>query len=165
MEQFPEMPPEGSPPAPPDPSSVRRQRLGAYALCRRDGAVLLTRLSRLTTAPGWWTLPGGGVEHGEHPRDAVRREVAEETGLDVVLGALLDVDSIHFIGRSPLGVLEDYHSVRLVFAATTDDTREPRVVELDGSSDAAAWVPAIDIASGAVDVVDLVTFAVRLGGA
>lgn len=142
--------------------AVRRQRLGAYAICRRGDAILLTRLSSVTTAAGRWTLPGGGVEHGEHPRDAVVREILEETGLDVVLGDLLDVDSLHFTGRSPVGTLEDYHSVRLVFAATTRDEREPRVVEVDGSSDAAAWVCLADIDSGAVPVVGLVTFALRL---
>lgn len=142
--------------------AVRRQRLGAYVVCRRGEAVLLTRLSALTTAPGRWTLPGGGVEHGEHPRDAALREVHEETGLHVHLGRLLDVDSSHFTGRSPRGVLEDYHSVRLVFEAATTDERVPQVLEADGSSDAAAWVAGSEIDSGAVDVVDLVRFALRL---
>ena len=142
--------------------AVRRQRLGAYVVCRRGDAVLLTRLSALTTAPGRWTLPGGGVEHGEHPRDAALREVHEETGLQVRLGRLLDVDSGHFVGRSPRGVLEDYQSVRLVFEAVTEDDAVPRVVEADGSSDAAAWVQRVDIDSGAVDVVDLVRFALGL---
>lgn len=141
--------------------AVRRQRLGAYVVCRRADTVLLTRLSAVTTAAGRWTLPGGGVEHGEHPRDAALREAYEETGLQVRLGRLLDVDSSHFTGRSPGGVLEDYHSVRLVFEATTTDEQPPRVVELDGSSDAAAWVPQGDIDAGATDVVDLVRFALR----
>lgn len=152
-------PPADQPPERP----VVRQRLGAYALVRRGDRVLLTRLSSITNASGRWTLPGGGVEHGEHPRDAAVREVVEETGLDVVLGALLDVDSRHFTGRSPDGVLEDFHSVQLVFAATTDDDREPRVVEVDGSSDAAAWVTDAQIRSGTVPVVELVRFALSLG--
>ncbi len=33
---------------------------------------------------GWWEFPGGAVRAGEEPEAAVRREVAEETGLDVV---------------------------------------------------------------------------------
>jgi ADP-ribose pyrophosphatase YjhB (NUDIX family) len=38
---------------------------------------------------GLWSLPGGRIEHGESPEDAVRREVREETGLDVLPGTLV----------------------------------------------------------------------------
>jgi ADP-ribose pyrophosphatase YjhB (NUDIX family) len=121
-------------------------------VCARDGAVLLTRNSALAPHPDQWGLPGGGVNHGEHPRDAAVRETHEETGLDVEIGELLDVVSVHFTGVAPSGRLEDYHAIGLVYRATTSDEREPGVVEVDGTTAHAAWVPLDDIASGAVDL-------------
>jgi ADP-ribose pyrophosphatase YjhB (NUDIX family) len=67
-------------------------RLAAYAVCVEDGRVLLAR-HLLPDGGSRWTLPGGGVEHGEDPFDAVIREVAEETGCSAVVDRLLGVDS------------------------------------------------------------------------
>jgi 8-oxo-dGTP diphosphatase len=140
---------------------VKRQRLSAYALVLRDGAVLLTQLSGLTTRPDAWTLPGGGIDHGEDPRDAVVREVYEETGLQAVPGRLLDLHSLHHEGVAPDGVLEDYHAVRVVFEATVpDDAPHPRVVEQQGTTSAAGWVPLEDISAGRIEVVELVRIAI-----
>ena len=64
----------------------RRRRIAAYGVCRDDdGRVLLARGSAPAGSPALWPLPGGGVEHGEHPDDAVVREFAEETGLAVAV--------------------------------------------------------------------------------
>ena len=53
-------------------------------LRRPDGRYLITqRVATKSWAPLWWEVPGGGVRAGETPDEAVRREVAEETGLDV----------------------------------------------------------------------------------
>jgi ADP-ribose pyrophosphatase YjhB (NUDIX family) len=67
-------------------------RLAAYAVCIEDGWVLLARHVPPKGETNW-TLPGGGVEHGEDPFDAVTRDVAEETGCDAVVERLLGVDS------------------------------------------------------------------------
>jgi 8-oxo-dGTP diphosphatase len=67
-------------------------RLAAYAVCIEQGRVLLAR-HVAATGESVWTLPGGRVEHGEDPFDAVIREVAEETGCDAAVERLLGVDS------------------------------------------------------------------------
>lgn len=58
---------------------------GVGALCERQGDVLLVHQE------DQWMLPGGGVEPGETHRDALVREVREETGLDATVGALRSV--------------------------------------------------------------------------
>ena len=133
---------------PEDSAPPRRQRIAAYALVsRRDNGadeVLLTRMSAQTRIGGRWTLPGGGIDHGEDPRDALRREVHEETGLHVEPVRLLDVHSSHFTGARSDGLVEDYHGVHLIFEARVlpqSDGIEPHVVEVGGSTDRAAWLP------------------------
>lgn len=147
-----------------DHEPFRRQRVAAYALVRRADRVLLTRISARGAHAGEWTLPGGGLEHGESPRDAVAREVEEETGLACTVGDLVDVHDVHFTGTAPTGRHEDFHGVHLVFAASVDGD-EPRVVEQDGTTDEVAWVPLADIESGAVPVLDVVRHALRAAGA
>lgn len=51
---------------------------------RSDGKFLITRRKLdKQWAPGWWEVPGGGVQAGESSLEAVIREIREETGLDV----------------------------------------------------------------------------------
>ena len=53
-------------------------------VCTPDHRFLITkRVMTKSWAPGWWEVSGGGVMAGEESRDAVNREVLEETGLDV----------------------------------------------------------------------------------
>src|SRR5436190_4640662 len=104
----------------------RRQRVAAYAYLERDGALLLTRNSELGPHPGVWTLPGGGVDHGESPADTVRRELHEECGLVGEIDELLTVNDHHFTGIAPNGRREDFHAIRIVYRATVPSGTEPR---------------------------------------
>lgn len=53
-------------------------------IARPDGKFLITqRVMTKSWAPGWWEVSGGGVMAGEDSADAVKREILEETGLDV----------------------------------------------------------------------------------
>jgi len=59
-----------------------RPLLGVGAVVFREGMILLIQRGQ-EPLKGWWTLPGGLVETGERLEDAVRREILEETGLNV----------------------------------------------------------------------------------
>jgi ADP-ribose pyrophosphatase YjhB (NUDIX family)/transcriptional regulator with XRE-family HTH domain len=127
----------------PYPSAVgdagKVQRVGAYGVINDStGRVLLTRLTDRTAWPGWWTLPGGGVDHGEHPEAAMVREVLEETGLRVGATGLLGIDSVRRdLGQG--GHRDDYHAIRIVYRAAAEDETAPLVHEQDGSTDLARW--------------------------
>jgi 8-oxo-dGTP diphosphatase len=113
------------------------QRVAAYNVCiDASSRLLLCRLSDITERPGWWTLPGGGIDFGEHPDAAVIRELEEETGflgeIDEIAGVFSHVYrqsraaegvDLHFLGVC-------YH-VRIVGGGLRD--------ELDGTTDTAAW--------------------------
>jgi 8-oxo-dGTP diphosphatase len=52
------------------------------ALIFRDETVLICQRTRHQTMPLKWEFPGGKIEAGEQPRDALRRELEEELGID-----------------------------------------------------------------------------------
>lgn len=108
------------------------QRVAAYGVIVRDGRVLLCRLGSPEPDQGKWTLPGGGLDFGEHPEQAAIREVREETGFEVRLGELLEVQSeVH---PSAHGTM---HSIRFLYRA--EIVGGTLTIELEGSTDLAAW--------------------------
>ncbi len=144
-------------PAPPasgpgrDEMAVPVQRPAAYAVLvdgydgpasRSTARMLLTRLAG---SENTWTLPGGGIDHGEHPLVALVRELWEEAGLPYTVGPLIDIGSRHFTGRARDGRLEDFQGIRLVYAGSVPTDRVPTVVEVNGSTDATAWIPLTDL--------------------
>ena len=84
-------------------------RVGCGAAILRDGQLLLVE-RREPPEAGCWNLPGGKVDFGERVADAVRREVAEELGVEIELTRSLGF--VEMIG------LDDQHWLSPIFAAT-----------------------------------------------
>lgn len=92
-----------------------------------DGALLMVQRGH-EPARGAWTLPGGRVEKGEYIEDALRREVLEETGIEISIERLLGI----------FEVVAEPHYVILDFLATAAARTEPTP---DTDALAARWVP------------------------
>jgi len=118
-------------------------RLAAYAVCIKDGQVLLA-LAVPARGESTWTLPGGRVEQGEDPFDAVIREVAEETGCDAVVERLLGVDSRVVPAADRLPGLPDHQNVG-VFYQVRITGGEPRP-EPNGDTAESVWTPISEVA-------------------
>ena len=56
------------------------------ALILKNGKVLVCQRTRHQSMPLKWEFPGGKIEDGEQPRDALRRELEEELGIDAHIG-------------------------------------------------------------------------------
>ncbi|PRY60065.1 ADP-ribose pyrophosphatase YjhB (NUDIX family) [Knoellia remsis] len=126
---------------------VPHQRIAAYAVVRSSRGILLTELSSRTNAAGMWNLPGGGLDPGEEPVDAVVREVHEETSQHVVDVRLSSVATRHWVGRAPHGRAEDFHAVRLFHTARCLEPSDPVILDVGGSTSAARWVDETELAS------------------
>lgn len=68
----------------------------AAAVVIRDTRVLLTRRAEGQHLAGMWEFPGGKLEDGESPEEALARECREECGIDVEVGEILDVTHHRF---------------------------------------------------------------------
>ncbi|MFG6402548.1 MULTISPECIES: NUDIX hydrolase [unclassified Microbacterium] len=113
-------------------------RVAAYAVIVDEGdRVLLAHWNEGRHAA--WTLPGGGLEPGEDPEHAARREVKEETGYRVALDGLLGIHSrvIPATQRLSAEATDPLHALRIIYRAHVIGGRLRD--EVNGSTDRAQW--------------------------
>ncbi|MCJ7428885.1 MAG: NUDIX hydrolase [Candidatus Nanohaloarchaeota archaeon QJJ-5] len=103
-----------------------QHRVTVDAIIRREDKIVLIRRGA-DPYKGTWALPGGHVDAGETPKEALKRELREETGLSVEIDRQLGehAELIH----DPRGPV-----IPITYYCSTDET------ELDAGTDAAAAV-------------------------
>lgn len=132
---------------PADTVQMIERRVACVLLVDARGWTLLQlRTKDAPVYPGQWGLPGGGIEPGEQPEEAARRELLEETGLEIAGPLTLFWQGLRPAG-SGSGALVEYH----IYCAST--TARQRDIVL-GEGDAMEFVsperiPSLDLASSA----------------
>jgi ADP-ribose pyrophosphatase YjhB (NUDIX family) len=133
-------------------------RVAAYGVITEGDRILLAHWNE--GGKSGWTLPGGGIDPGEDPADALLREITEETGYVAEGGELLGIDSKvipaehRFVADAgPLHALRIVYRARVVGGTLTN--------ERDGSTDEAAWFALTAIPNRRVELVDI---ALRMAG-
>ncbi|HEU4811746.1 MAG TPA: NUDIX domain-containing protein [Nocardioides sp.] len=133
-------------------------RLAAYAVVVDDRDRILLALWNEGPEPEW-TMPGGGVELHESTEEGVVRELREETGYDVRVGAILGVDThVVPVERRLVPTGRPMKSVRVVFEAEVVGGELTH--EVEGTTDEARWIPLDEVAG--LSRVSLVDTAIRL---
>lgn len=115
------------------------------ALIEREGKILVGQRQHGDTHAGKWEFPGGKVERGESPAEALARELREELGIEAVIGEEVIRYEYSYGGKPPL---------LLIFKRVSRFTGEP-----DGHAfQQIRWLhpkdmPALDFLAGDVDFV------------
>lgn len=117
---------------------LARPRLAVRAAILQDGRLLM-----VNAYPGQqsdlWALPGGGVEPGQSLPQNLAREVAEETGLSITVGAPFLINEFH-------DPESGWHQVEIIFRAVVDGDDAIRLDDPEGVVNRFRWVSQTELA-------------------
>ncbi len=72
------------------------------AILIRNNTALISQRKNSSHLPGFWEFPGGKIEPGEEPRDALVRELEEELGIDAIIGDIIEVTFFRYPQKNVL---------------------------------------------------------------
>ena len=102
---------------------------GKTVVFNTEGKILVMKRSQKCTRPGGWDFPGGGLNRGEDPYEGAKREIKEETGLEVA--NIKPVEVVSFFNE------ENDFIVMIGYKATVDINA---VVTLSWEHDEYKWI-------------------------
>ena len=120
------------------------KHLGAYGLIIKDNMVLLIKKFG-GPYNGKLDLPGGTIEFGEKPEDALKRELMEEVGIEVVDYQLFDADSVFFDWQVKEDVLAKVHHIGIFFKVLSYTNEIKKEVEVNEVNDDSLGADFFDI--------------------
>jgi mutator protein MutT len=97
---------------------IRSSRVGVYAVMKYKGSFILIQKGK-GPFKGRWDLPGGKLDFGETPMDALRRELLEETGLKLKSAKLIDALSYTYETKS-----EEFHHTGIIYLIKVKEVKK-----------------------------------------
>lgn len=94
------------------------RHIGVYGVIIKDKKILLVKKSRGAYL-GKYDLPGGSIEHGEKPCETLKREIMEETGMEIKSFNILDANSVVVDWYNPyINEEEHMHHIGIIYDVT-----------------------------------------------